>query len=90
VSGDAPVIGVLNPTDDKGVIIAYLRMDDDLTLRFMWLPDIFREVNGARLDDETRAEIVDLLRFHASKLESKEMDARFTQLAEINIKRSQA
>lgn len=79
---EIPVTGTLVPIDEEGVIIAYLRMDPDGTIRFLWLPDIFQ----LQIDDETREEIVALLRLYADKLESREMDARFHQFADINIK----
>jgi hypothetical protein len=76
----------LQPVDDEGVIAAYLRIDLDGTVRFLWLPDIFRSLHGVRLDDKTRADMVDTLRRYADKLETKEMDALFekTKMAYIN------
>lgn len=90
MDAETPVTGYMKPMDDDGVVLAYLRMDRNGTIRFMWLPEIFREINGVRMDDGTRSDIVDLLRLYANKLESREMDARLQHFADINVKGHQA
>jgi len=53
--------------------LAVISLDPSTGIRMLWLPQLF---GSGALDDELRAELVAMLRFHALKLESRELDAR--------------
>lgn len=46
-------------------------------VQFMWLPELF--LTGL-INDELRADLVKLLRFHADRLEQKDIDRRIHEL----------
>jgi hypothetical protein len=66
--------------DNESTTIAQLKMYRNGVVALLWLPDIF--VNPALpMPDVLREVIVAKLRFHADKIESREMDAQLKELA---------
>ena len=68
------------PTEGEDPPLAYLKFTEQSGIGFYWLPDLFSNPALA-LPDEVRAEIVQILRFHADKLESRETDERMKRIA---------
>jgi hypothetical protein len=64
---------------DDGVTIAVLRIHAGHGVNFMWMPFLFTNTEMP-LPDTMRAELVALLRFHANKLESRDIDRRMKEI----------
>jgi hypothetical protein len=62
-----------------GVTIAVITIDEE-RIGIAWLPELFKQSIPAEL----RALIVEQLRFHATKLESGEMEARMKVFSTVN------
>jgi len=65
---------------EDGMTIAVLRFHKDHGLNFMWLPLLFNN-SDLPMPEELRAAIVHVLRFHADKLESGDVDRRMKEIS---------
>lgn len=92
---DEPRIATLEGkslVDDEGqVTVAFLKYGKNgwgFTLGLFWLPDFV----AGEMNDQVREAVVSLLRLHAQKIESREMDAKIAHVKDINNvdKRGQA
>jgi hypothetical protein len=81
--GNTTALGIgsddITSIDADGMTIAVLRFNRDHGLGMMWMPFLFTN-KELPLNDLVRAEIVRMLRFHADKLETREIDKRMTEV----------
>jgi hypothetical protein len=65
--------------DGESIVMAHLKLLKNHGVGLMWMADLF--VNPIiPLPDELRADVVKTLRFHADKVESREIDERLKQV----------
>lgn len=65
--------------DSQSIVMAHLKLFQDHGVGLMWMADLF--VNPAiPMPDELRNDIVRTLRFHADKVESRDLDMRLAQV----------
>jgi hypothetical protein len=65
-------------TDDEGFVMAHLKLFKEHGVGLLWMADMF--VNPAiPLPDALREEIVTVLRFHADRVESHDLDERLKE-----------
>lgn len=65
--------------DDSSMVLAFLKLFKTGQVGLMWSPFLFNNP-AMPLPDELRAELVEILRYHADKLESREMDKRMQEI----------
>jgi hypothetical protein len=65
--------------EENGLTIAFLKFFKDGAVGLLWSPIFF--TNPAPLPDELREQLIQLLRFHADRLEDRSLDARIKQIA---------
>lgn len=81
--GEGFIAQELNPEEavdsGEGILIGMIKMWKTGAVGLLWTPVIF--TNALPLPDDLRAKLVEILRYHADRLEDRSMDARMKELA---------
>jgi hypothetical protein len=74
---------------EGNITIAVLKLkmtDDGFLVGFFWMPEFFK----AEMPDDIRAALLESLRLHADKLESRDLDSVMRGMSGINLPRNEA
>ena len=64
--------------DDGSVLMAMVKMWNNGRIGLLWTPIIFN--TATPLPDDLRRSLIEMLRFHADRLEDRSLDARMKKL----------
>lgn len=66
--------------DGSSVTLAFIKMFENGQIGLLWMPHLFADSSPVKMPDMLRAKLVELLRYHADRLEDRSMDARMKEL----------